>query len=247
MKVVGWLFVVIILVVLGAGAYLFLYSGDLVKQGIEEFGPQYLGTDVGVSSVDLDLAGGAGSIKGLEVGNPQGFSGPYAMRLGEIGLALDIEQTTSELVVIKEMRIVGASLVAIAEGRNTNLQKIMENVEAAAGTSEAGPADAGGSEMKFIVDRFLFTDADVSLKSDILGESSLSIPPIELSGVGRKTNGATAAELAQQLMKPITEAVSRAAVSEGLDLEGVKANAKEKLMDKVRDKVPGVDKLKDLF
>ena len=243
MKAVGWIVVLVLLVLIGAGAYLFLYSGDLIKRGIEDFGPAYLGADVSVDAVDIDIAGGKGSVRNFQIGNPQGFDGPYAMRLVEISLAL--ADVSSELVVIREMRVQGASLAAVAVGQATNFQKLLENVESTTGgtgaESTAPPADE--SEMKFIVDRFLFTDADVSLSSDLLGDKKLTIPPIELTGVGRKTNGATAVELAQQLMKPITTAISTAAVSEGLELDDVK----ERLLDRVRDKVPDVDKLKDLF
>jgi hypothetical protein len=148
------------------------------------------------------------------------------------------------LVVIKELLIEGASVAAVAVGKETNFQKLMENLQAKAGGEDdtaAAPSSEAGT--KFIIDRFAFTDADVKLNSDILGESELSIPPIRIADVGRKSNGATAVEVGQQLIKPITDAVSQAVVSQGLELEGVKT----KLLEKVRDKVPGVDKITDLF
>ena len=245
-KFIGVLILVIVLAVGGVAGYLFFFAGDVIERGIEEVGPDYLGADVSVSQVDMDFAAGRGSISGLSLGNPSGFQGPYAMQLDLVSTTVDVANSTSELIIIKDITVKGASVLAIAEGQKTNFQKLMENIEQALGPSDESTAGApaeGSEGPKFIVDRFSFTDADVALQSDILGDKKLEIPPIRLTDVGRKTNGATAAELAQQLMAPITQAISRAAVSEGLDLEGVES----RLMDKVRDKIPEVDRLKDLF
>lgn len=245
MKALGIIVLLLVLIVAGVGGYLFLYSGDLIKRGVEEFGPDYLGADVSVESVNIDFAGGSGEILGLVVGNPEGFAGAHAMSLDRIGITLDVNNVSSELVVLKEILIDGASIAAVAVGKKTNFQKLMENLETSAGSadSEASSSSTAEGETRFIVDRFSFTNANVSLDSDLLGEKDLTIPPIRLTEVGRKTDGATAAELGQQLLKPITEAISRAAVSEGLDLDGVKQN----LLEKVRDKVPGVDKISDFL
>ena len=245
MKAVGIIILILVLAVAGVGGYLFFYSGDLIKQGVEEFGPEYLGADVSVGSVDIDYVGGSGEIRNLVVGNPEGYAGPHAMSLDRVGITLDVENITGDLIVIKEVLIDGASVAAVANGNKTNFQKLMENLEASAGPSEetAAAESSAESETKFIIDQFSFTNADVSLNSDILGEQDMSIPPINLSGVGRKTNGATALEVGEQLLKPITQAISRAAVSQGLELDGVKAN----LLEKVRDKVPGVDKISDFL
>ena len=232
MKVIGWLLGLVVIALIAAGAYVFYFSGDLVKQAIEAFGPDYMGADVSVRSVDLDLAGGSGAINGLEVGNPAGFDGAYAMRVGTMAMTLDPAESTSELIVVKELTIDGASLAAVARGRQTNLQKLMDNVEAATGPSEE-------STMAFIVDRFAFTNADVSLDSDILGTRALAISDIRLTGVGRKSNGATASELVQQLMGPITSAVGKAAVKQGLDLEGIEADVKTRVEDKLREEIGG--------
>ena len=77
----------------------------------------------------------------------------------------------------------------------------------------------------------------------MLGESQMTISPINLSGVGRKTKGATAVEVGEQLLIPITQAITQAVISQGLELEGVQT----RLLEKLRDKVPGVDNISDLF
>ena len=248
MKAVLWIVLVLVLLVVGVGAFVVLNSGNLVKTAIEAVGPDYLGADVGVSEVDISLTEGSGAIRGFELGNPVGFAGSHAMRLSEAKIILDPEQVSADLVVLKQIVIDGADLLAIAQGKETNFQKLMDNITAATGgdgATQPTEQDAAASTTKFIVEQFSFTNAKVALQSDVLGAMDLSIPDIKLTDVGRKTNGATAAELARELLKPITSAISSAAVTQGLDLDGVKANVEQKLKDTIGEKLGGG--LKGLF
>ena len=232
MKTIGWIVGIIVLVLIGVGVFVALNSGNLVKRGIEEFGPHYLGVDVGVSEVNLELTQGSAQIKGFRMGNPTGYSGPDMMSLDEIKVVLDTSQISDTLVVMKEILVDGAAVTAIAKGQRTNFQQMMDNL----GVSEAadgGAAEEGSAEMKFIVDRFDFTNAKASLTSDIVGDLQLNIPDIHLRDIGRKSNGATAAELAEQILKPLSAAITQEAVNQGLDIEGVKANVRQKLEQEI--------------
>ncbi|MEM9624415.1 MAG: hypothetical protein AAF993_22435 [Pseudomonadota bacterium] len=242
MKAILWIIGIVVLLVVGGVAFVALNSGSLIKSVIEEFGPDYLATDVSVDAVDLALTEGSAQVNGLSIGNPAGFEGPAAMQLGEVKVALDTQQISSELVVMKEVVIDSAVIAAVAKGSKTNFQQLMENLEAATGGPSA-EAETGASEetseTRFIVDSFAFTNAKASLDSDLLGRMDLTIPDIRLQGIGRKSNGATAAELAQEILKPITTAVSQAAVSQGLDVEGVKQQALEKVQGEIDEKLGG--------
>ena len=220
MKVVGWIIGLVVLVIAGVVAYVAMNSGSLVKTAIEELGPDYLGVDVAVSEVNLALLEGSAQVKGLVIGNPSGFSGPHLMKLDEIKVVLDPDQISETLVVMKEVLIDGAEIAAIAQGQRTNFQQLMDNLESTGGSSASSAeetADSAASEMKFIIDRFTFTNAVASLDSDLLGELQLNMPDIRLTDVGRKSNGATASEIAKQILKPISEALSSEVVEQGLE------------------------------
>lgn len=247
MKVVGWIVGLIVLVIAGVVAYVAMNSGSLVKTAIEELGPDFLGVDVAVSEVNLALMEGSAQVKGLVVGNPSGFDGPHMMKLDEIKVVLDPNQISDTLVVMKEVLIDGADIAAIAQGQRTNFQQLMDNLESAGGSS-AGSADdatdSAATEMKFIIDRFIFTNAGASLNSDLLGDLQLDMPDIRLNDIGRKSDGATASEIAEQILKPISEAISSEAVKQGLDLEGVQKNVEEKVREKIGS---GLRSLTDRF
>src|SRR5262245_3865015 len=93
-------------VVLAAGGGLWwLYASRdmLVKRAIEHFGPEITGVSVKVNRVKLEPVDGKGSIAGLAVGNPAGYSSPSSVTLGEIRLGLDIGSVTSDVVHIKDL------------------------------------------------------------------------------------------------------------------------------------------------
>ncbi len=245
MKAIGWIVGILVLALIGVGVFVALNSGNIVKSAIEEFGPQYLGVDVGVSEVNLELTEGSAQVKGLRMGNPQGFSGPDMMSLDEIKVVLDTSQISETLVVMKEVVIDGAAVTAIAKGKRTNFQQLMDNLGVSSSSESTTAEETGGAETKFIIDRFNFTNATASLNSDIVGELALNLPDIQLRDVGRKSNGATAAEVAEQILKPISAAISKEAVNQGLDIEGVKANVREKIEEKIGSGLRGLtDRLK---
>ncbi len=249
MKTVMWIIGAVVLLVLGVGTYLVLNSGNLIERGIETLGPEYLGTGVHVDRVELSLVEGSGDLIGLQIDNPDGYEGPYVMRLGQIGVVLDTDHLSQELVVIKEMRIDGAELAVISgvlSGKKTNLQTIMDNLDAAA-KSEGGGLDEGsdGSDMKIIIDRFAFTNAKASVSSEVLGELELSIADVHLTDIGRKTNGATVGEALRQILRPVYQSVSREMLSQGFDLEGVETSVKKQAVEKLTEKLGGLKKLTD--
>ncbi len=241
MKVVGWIAGIVVVLILGAVAFLVLNSGSLIETAIEELGPEYLGAPVGVGGVDLSLTEGSASITDLAIGNPEGYGGGNAMSLGEVKVTLDTGQISDTLVVMKQVLIDSANVAAVAKGSQTNFQKLMENVEQATGTTSAPAAETEtGAEMKFIIERFDFTNASASLNSDVLGDMELSLPDIHLTDIGRKSNGATALELTQEILRPITSAISKAAIAQGVDLEGVKEKVTEQVKEKIGEGLRGL-------
>ena len=83
------------------------------------------------------------------------------------------------------------------------------------------------------------------MASDVLGELALELPVIRLQNIGRKTDGATAEEISEQLIKPIAAAISKAALNKGLDVDGVKQNVQDQISEKVGSGLRGLtDRLK---
>lgn len=246
MKVLGWIIGLVVLLIVGIGVYVVMNSGSLLEQAIETYGSRYLQAPVSVSGVDVSLTEGAAGIQGLEVGNPEGYDGPPAFRLADISAALDTQETSSELIVLKHVTIDGAQVAALVRGREMNLKQLMDNLDQQIGASEQAEETGTESEIKLIIDQFSFTNASASVDSDVLGQAQVTIPDVNLSGIGRGSNGATVGEALKQILEPIYRAVSRRLVEEGVDLEGARDQLEQNLRDKASEKLGGkLDKWTD--
>ena len=231
MKAVIWIVGLVVVLVVGAGVFIVLNSGSLIKTAGEKLGPEYLGVPVTLDSAEVSLVEGSGTLTGLVSGNPDGFDGPYAMRIGRISLSLDPTEISGELVVIKVLEVDAAEVAIVAKGKNTNLEAIMDNL---AGEEPASPeAEEDSSELKMIIDSFVFSNAKTSLDSDLIGSTTVELPDITLTGIGRKSNGATVKEMVKQLLRPIVKSSTEAVVKAGIDLDGLEKSLTEKAGDTV--------------
>jgi hypothetical protein len=149
---------------------------------------------------------------------------------------LDPQQTSSELIVLKEVVVDEADIGAVVRGRRSNLQALLDNLNENVGEEETATAEESAGP-KLIIDRFRFTNATASVDSDIAGQMDLSIPDVYLKDVGRASNGATVGVALQQLLEPVIIAVTQEMLNNGLDLEGVRAEVEQSIRDKVTDEL----------
>ncbi len=234
-----WILLLVVAAAIGAGVY-FLYNSDaLVKDGIETYGSEYLGTDVKVTGVRLSFAEGSGRVTGLEVAQPPGFEGDSALRVQSIDVGLNAPASTAELVVIDYIAIDGAELLAIARGAEDNsFQALLDNLQR---DSDRNGGTSQGSMPKFVVSRFDFTNASAKARIPFIDrEVTLAIPDVRITDIGG-TAGATAEEVAQAIVGPITASATRA-VS-----KAISDAALERAGDELKDRLGGaLDKLRGL-
>ena len=253
--------VVIILILLAGAVYWGVSNLDrLVADAIESVGSQTTGTEVTVGSVNISLGDGRGELKGLEIGNPPQFTSDYAIHIGRTALQIDLKTLAAPVIVISDVTIDGARLNAEqAKGVDNNLQVIVRQVEHSAGGSstnrQAPPESSASTEeqsskLKFRIQRFKFTNADVSLMSAALGERrNFTLPEIVLNDVGG-AQGATADELASLLVAQVINKVSNGVRKIVEDRVGDEAEKKlkETLDKKLSDKdKESLNRLRDLL
>jgi hypothetical protein len=211
-----------ILVIAAGGVLWWLYASReaLIKQAIERYGPDFTGVSVTVKSVKLEPVDGIGAITRLEVGNPAGFTAQRALTLGEIRLAVDPRTLTSDVVRIKEISLEAPYITYERTARGDNLSAIQRHIESRLPKRSASDSKATGPGRKFIVDHLQVRNARVSYG----GAVTVDMPDLHLRDLGKKTNGASAAQIADEVWKEITRmAVSRAPAA----LEGLRDRAKE--------------------
>lgn len=225
-----------LVVVAGVAGYVVLGKlGRLIEQGVETEGPPLTRTSVSLGGAHVSIFNGEGSLSNLRIGNPQGFSDNPAFDLGKVAIKVDTRTLTSKVVHLKSVVVDGPQLLAEfdAQGRS-NLGAILDNVKAAAGRGGGGGGGSSGGETKMIIDEFRFENAQARALAPALKlDKTLKLPPIVLHNLGAKQGGLAAADIANQLLRPVIDTTVHAATQ-----EYVKAQ-RDKLGDKAKDKLFG--------
>jgi len=223
----------LVIVIAGVAVYLYNSLDSIVKTAIEHSGTEITGTKVSVGSVEISLKSGRGTIRGVRVGNPDGFSDENAVELGEITLDLDVASLNRDPIVIEEIRV-GAPVVnaEIDEKLATNVGVIRNHVQQHR-TSAAKPAPGkqdAGFEKHFVIRSFVVEEGVVSGDATRIGaeKSEYALPPIKLSNVGGERGSrpeALGKEISAALFARVTQVVG----------DELKASATDKLKNKVEE------------
>jgi len=269
-KVILGLLLIVVIAIGGSLYYLFTNIDSLVEAAIEKYGSEATQTSVLVDSVKINLSDGAAGITGLTVGNPAGYGFANAFSLGEIRAAIDLPSLQEEPYIINEITVLAPQVfVEINEDKKTNLNELKNNLTSGstdAAQNTKSQADDSAAEPRLIIRKLTFADGTIQAKvADLKNkEYKLKLPSLDMTNLGG-SKGATASELASEIIKRLTDRASDIVKNDIIDAElnKLKAEAqqkideeKAKLQEKVDNKVDAKkeavkdkakDKLKSLF
>lgn len=244
--------VLVLVLSFGFAIYYVLSSLDgMVKTAIETYGSQATQTTVQVESVKMVLQDGSGTVRGVTVANPQGFVSQQAFSLGEIATQIDLKSLSEEVTVIEHISVQAPEVFfELNEAGKSNLGELKQRLSSSASQPSASTSNQKSStEQKLIIRKLLFADGNIHAKVGPLNkEYELKLPTIEMKNLGGK-NGATLTQIADQVLKVLTDKALNAVKKEGIDqykaqLEGeINKHLKveqEELEEQVGDKLKGL-------
>jgi len=207
---------VLLLVLVGAGWWLYGNLDAVVKRAITHYGSQMTQASVTVEAVQLRGADGAGTVRGLVVGNPAGFTSSYALKVAVIDVAVDLRTLRDPVVVVKRIVIESPDLIYEKGATQTNFEAIQKNIAGALGTRKAGGEGAVSTPRKLIVDELIISHPRARATAPVLAGKTISatLPDIELHNVGRAEGGITPAQLGEIVARTLSQ---RLAASLGFD------------------------------
>ena len=209
--------IVVVLVVLAIVGVVVvgLSLGGAIKKGVETFGPQVAKVDVKLDEVNLSLLSGSGGVKGLVIGNPEGYKTPQAMSVSVASVTVAPSSLLSDKIVVKSIRIEAPQITFEFGPGGNNLQRIQENLEAYAGGSstntnkpvESKPSSDAKPAKKLQVDEVVIVGGKVTLGAAALGGKLIEapLPEIRLGPLGQGPDGITGAELGKQILSQINK------------------------------------------
>lgn len=218
-----------------AGALFFVFNlGSIVARAIEQHGSAVTGTPVAVSGVDLSLREGSGTIRDLRIASPDGFGTPDALSFEGIAIALNVEESSRELIVLDEVRIAQPVVrVEVGPTGKTNIDEIRRRVQAFV-------AEANLEDERVRIRTLAFEKGRIEVDASAVGlePRTLDLPELRLQDVGG-LKGAGPEEIAKIVIGAVVGRVTSQIA--GSEVENL---IRGKLGDSVTDAAKGLlDKL----
>ncbi len=227
LKIGGGAAAVLIVVLAVVFYFVFTSLGSLIVAAVESFGSEATQADVELNSAEVSVTSGEGALRGLRVGNPQGFATDGAVWLGEVSLKLDVATVTSDPVVIKEIVIQAPEVTYELGDAGSNIDALKRNVDRYAkqmsgggGEGSGAGAGSGGAEgPKLIIENLYVRDGTVKVSASALGGKTLSVPlpAVHLKDIGKDTGGATPDEVMAAVFSSVSGTVGKAVSPLALD------------------------------
>jgi len=185
------------------GYFVLAYAlGTIVKAGVNSFGPKLTQTKVELDGASISPLTGSGTLTGLLVGNPKGWSENNAFALGKVHVDVQPFSLLGDHVVINEITIDGPEFLYETKIVSSNIKDLLKNIDEFSGSGGKAAATKSGKPIKFVVKRFRLTNGMARLG---VGAAALPVPlpPIALDDLGVAEGGITPDQLAGAVMKSV--------------------------------------------
>ena len=239
------LFKVLIVTVLMIAAALFYLANNIngvVKDAVVKAGSEALKTPVTLEAVDIQLLEGRVQLSGLVIANMAGFKAPSLLEMKTVVIDLDVSSLLDNLVNVQQMTIDGARVTAEQKGATTNVQVLLNNLDAGTSPQTQSPEQTDGDspanvDLLIKVGQLNFLNSSTTLISDQWGERDVQIPAIKLSHIGGES-GVPAEALAHAIAKPLLKQLNGALKDRLQQLleDKAKAELKAKVGAKLKEK-----------
>jgi hypothetical protein len=220
---------IFLLAVIALGAISFFFSSALnkgIKSSVEKFGPEITQTAVTLESANLSILGGSGTLKGLNVGNPEGFNSENIFALGQIDLKVDTSSVFSDKIMIDHIIIKQPEISYEKTLTNSNVKELMKNIEEFTGpkdTSEPEPEAESGASKQVVIKKLVIEEGKIYVGLMGVGQT-VSLPRIEMNNIGEDGKQIGMAEALDVILTTVLTNIGPAIANAG-DLGGAAIDA----------------------
>jgi hypothetical protein len=185
-----------------------LFLGSIVTAGVNRFGPRLTQTHVQLADAHFSPLTGGGTLDGLVVGNPPGWSDNPALSFKSIHLEVAPTSVFGDHIVVRDVEIDGPVFNYETRMLSSNIGELLKHLENSSGGDGGGvmPTMSNGRPIKFEVKRLRLNGGEVRLG---VGPTALVLPmpPLEIDDLGTAEGGITANQLAFAVMRRMTTSV----------------------------------------
>jgi hypothetical protein len=234
---------VLLLLILGLGLYFTMqyFLGGIVKTGVNKFGPGITQTKVVLDSANISPLSGVGTLTGLAVGNPQGWSQADAFRLGKVHISMEPFSVFKDHIVINELIIEQPEFLYETKIVASNIGDLLKNIEKSIGGKEAEVKTKDGKPIKMVVKKLVLKDGKVTLGvGGAGGVVTMPMPQINMADIGVAEGGITPPQVAFAIMRNVTASVVAASTGALTKLGGTTGAATVEGAKQVGEAIKGI-------
>jgi len=198
----------------GVAAWAVMRINPAICCAVEACGTGVLGAPVGLDESDISILSGLGELRGLRVGNPEGFAAPLAVSLGAVRLELAPESFSGPVVAVRSLVFEGPAITYERGAAGaSNLDILLSNALEAAQSERlardaraARDGEPGGAQL-LVIDELLVSGATLALEPE--GEV-LALPGLRLEGIGHGRGGVPPSEALATVLDALARAADQA-------------------------------------
>ena len=178
-----------------------MFLDSLIKQSVETSGPRFTKTELQLESASFSMFSGSGMLKGLVLGNPEGYGTDFAVKVAQTEIGVRPGSLLADKIHITHVRVLNPQIHFEGGLVKNNLSQILDNVRAATGAGRE-PTTSSGTTKKLQVDEFTVTGGRIHVTAGLPGGPpfTVALPDIRFTHLGEGPEGIMAAELAGKLV-----------------------------------------------
>ncbi len=182
------------------------FLGSIVTSAVNRIGPRLTQTRVVLDGARLSPLSGSGTLHGLVVDNPPGWSAGPVFHLGQVYIQMQPFSLFRDHIIIEEITIDQPEFHYETKILSSNLSELLKNIRAATGDKSTGSAPtAAGPErpVRFEVRHLRLIRGKVTVG---VGNTALTLPmpELEMRDLGTREGGINAAQLATAVLTDVT-------------------------------------------
>jgi hypothetical protein len=228
---------IVFVLLLGAGAYLYMNANSLIVRTTERIAGNALGVPVHIGSINLSWANKSITVNALKIGNPPGYHQPNIITASSISVGLSTASKT--LVDFKNIEVKGVEVFFEMTPQGTNLMDLKKLAAGKKQTNSTGSETIRVIIQQMVVDASVIHPSIAILNRDI---PAITMPAVHLSSIGQKNGGSDAKDVIVQVLTQYLTTAQQAVANSGILKQLPNVDDAKKMLN---DKAAG--KLKQLF
>lgn len=230
MKFIKIISLIVLLVLIAGGAFLYMNFGDISKRAVEKVASNALNVSVRISKLDLSLSEKSVTVSGIRIANPRGYKSTHAVEVGAVSISLVEVPENFNIIKFKLVDVKDVLVNLEVKQKTTNLTDLKN------GMSKSG-SESSSSNTKVTLNKFHINQSRLNPSITLIGGDlgSVKIPPVTLRGIGKKENGVLAEEAIKQIITQYLHIAQNTAQSSGY-LKGLAGVDVQKEVDNIKTK-----------